>query len=210
MFDNRQEATETADHRIDAGLDSERAIYFGSFQLFPAQRLLLEGRKPLCVGSRALDILIALVERPGELVRKEELMARVWPNTFVGPANLAVHIGALRRILRDGRDGNRFLINIPGRGYRFVTPIRVTDKSTPLPPRSIEQMHSLHAQLTRVSDRGPAVVELSSEHSRDRFLALVGHDGNAKTSVASAVAEDLIANYQHGIRLIETFLRQAG
>jgi len=51
-------------------------------------------------------------------------MARVWPNLFVEPANLAVHISALRRALRDGRDGNRFIINIPGRGYCFVTPIR--------------------------------------------------------------------------------------
>ena len=209
MFDNRQEATETADHRIDAGLDSERAIYFGSFQLFPAQRLLLEGRKPLRVGSRALDILLVLVERPGELIGKEELMARVWPNTFVGPANLAVHIAALRRILRDGRDGNRFLINIPGRGYRFVASIRVTNNSTPLPPRSIERMHRLHAPVTRGSAREPAVIGLLSEHSRDPFFAIAGHDGNAETSVASAIAEDLIANYRHGILLIETFLRQA-
>ena len=208
MFDNRQEATETADHRIDAGLDSERAIYFGSFQLFPAQRLLLEGRKPLCVGSRALDILIALVERPGELVRKEELMARVWPNTFVGPANLAVHIAALRRILRDGRDGNRFLINIPGRGYRFVASIRVTNNSTPLPPRAIERMHRLHAPVTRGSAREPAVIGLLSERSCDPFFTIAGHNGNAETSVASAIAEDLIANYRHGILLIETFLRQ--
>jgi DNA-binding winged helix-turn-helix (wHTH) protein len=67
--------------------------------------------------------LIALLKRPGELVSKQELMARVWPNTFVEPANLTVHISALRRTLRDGRDGNRFIINIPGRGYCFVMPI---------------------------------------------------------------------------------------
>jgi DNA-binding winged helix-turn-helix (wHTH) protein len=53
-----------------------------------------------------------------------ELMARVWPNVFVDPAHLSVHIFALRRALRDGRDGNRLIINIPGRGYCFVMPIR--------------------------------------------------------------------------------------
>ena len=58
---------------------------------------------------------VELVERPSELVNKEELIARVWPKIFVDPANLAVHISALRRALRDGRDGNRFLINVPGR-----------------------------------------------------------------------------------------------
>ena len=62
---------------------SERAISFGPFRLVPTQRLLLEDDNPVRVGSRALDILTALVERPGELVGKEELMARVWRGTFV-------------------------------------------------------------------------------------------------------------------------------
>jgi DNA-binding winged helix-turn-helix (wHTH) protein len=75
------------------------------------------------LGSRALEILAVLLERPGELVSKQELMARVWPNVFVEPANLTVHISALRRTLRDGRDGNRFIINVPGRGYSFVASV---------------------------------------------------------------------------------------
>jgi DNA-binding response OmpR family regulator len=101
-----------------------REISFGPFRLLPAQFLLLEGNKTVPLGSRALQILIVLLERPGELVTRRELMASVWPNLFVEPANLTVHISALRRALRDGRDGNRFIINIRGRGYRFVTPIR--------------------------------------------------------------------------------------
>jgi DNA-binding winged helix-turn-helix (wHTH) protein len=101
-------------------------ISFGSFCLLPTQFLLLERDKPVPLGSRALEILIALLERPGELVSKEELMARVWPNVFVESANLTVHMSALRRTLRDGREGNRFIINIPGRGYSFVTPVEVT------------------------------------------------------------------------------------
>jgi DNA-binding winged helix-turn-helix (wHTH) protein len=98
-------------------------VSFGPFRLLPAQRLLLEGDKPVPLGSRALELLIVLLERPGELVPKQDLMARVWPNLFVEPANLTVHISALRRALRDGRDGNRFVINIPGRGYCFVAPV---------------------------------------------------------------------------------------
>jgi len=101
-------------------------IAFGPFRLLPTQFLLLEGDKSVPLGSRALEILIALLERPGELVTKQELMDRVWPNVFVEPANLTVHISALRRALRDGRDGNRFIINIPGRGYRFVASIHVS------------------------------------------------------------------------------------
>jgi DNA-binding winged helix-turn-helix (wHTH) protein len=102
-----------------------REVSFGPFRLLPAQFLLLEGDKPVPLGSRALEILIVLLERPGQLVSKQELMARVWPNLFVEPANLTVHISALRRALCDGRDGNRFIINIPGRGYCFVASIKV-------------------------------------------------------------------------------------
>ena len=102
-------------------------IAFGPFRLFPTQFLLLEGDNPVQLGSRALEILIVLLERPYELVSKQELIARVWPNIFVEPANLTVHISALRRMLRDGRDGNRFIINIPGRGYSFVAPVTCAD-----------------------------------------------------------------------------------
>jgi|SRR5215469_7668431 len=102
-------------------------VLFGPFRVLPTQFLLLEGDKPLPVGSRALKILIVLLKRSGELVSKQELMALVWPNVVVEPANLTVHISALRRTLRDGRDGNRFIINIPGQGYSFVAPVAVAD-----------------------------------------------------------------------------------
>jgi len=87
--------------------------------------------KPVSLGSRALEILTVLLERPGELVSKQELMARVWPNVFVEPANLTVHMSALRRTLRDGRDGNRFIINVPGRGYSFVASAAVAGRARP-------------------------------------------------------------------------------
>jgi DNA-binding winged helix-turn-helix (wHTH) protein len=100
-------------------------VSFGPFRLLPSQFLLLEGDKRVPLGSRALEILIVLLERRGELVSKQELVTRVWPNIFVAPANLTVHISALRRALRDGRDGNRFIINVHGRGYSFVAPVAV-------------------------------------------------------------------------------------
>ena len=114
------------EERANPAAQALSEIAFGAYRLLPIQFLLLEGDKPVPLGSRALEILIALLERPGELVTKQELMDRVWPNVFVEPANLTVHISALRRALRDGRDGNRFIINIPGRGYRFVASIHVS------------------------------------------------------------------------------------
>ena len=128
------------------------AIIFGVFCLLPTQRLLLEADQPVHLGSRALDILIALIERHGELVTKKELMARVWPGITVVEANLAVHISALRRALRDGQAGHRYLINIPGQGYRFVAPISITEE---LPPASswvpaTERDFDMRAMLTRL------------------------------------------------------------
>ena len=101
-------------------------VSFGPFRLLRTQYLLLEGDKPVPLGSRALEILVALLERHGELVSKQDLMARVWPNVFVEPANLTVHMSALRRALRDGQDTNRFIVNIPGRGYCFVASVAIS------------------------------------------------------------------------------------
>src|SRR5229473_2407945 len=95
------------------------AISFGPFRLLAAQRLLLEGDNPVRLGSRAFDILAALVERPGEVVSKKELITRVWPITFVEDANLKIQVSALRRALGDGQGGRRYIATIPGRGYNF-------------------------------------------------------------------------------------------
>lgn len=101
-------------------------LSFGPFRLLSTQFLLLEGDRPVPLGSRALEILIALLERRGELVSSRELVARVWPNIFVEPISLRVHMSALRRALRDGQDGARFIINIRGRGYCFVSSVGVS------------------------------------------------------------------------------------
>ena len=112
--------------RIGSAGVAPAKISFGPFCLVPTQLLLREGDMPVSLGSRALDILIALLERRGELLSKKDLMARVWPNLFVDPSNLTVHMSALRRALRDGRDGRRFIVNVRGRGYCFVASVAVS------------------------------------------------------------------------------------
>jgi TolB-like protein/DNA-binding winged helix-turn-helix (wHTH) protein len=78
------------------------------------------GLVPVVIGSRALDILVMLVERAGDLVSKDELIAAVWPGTVVEDSNLTVQISALRRVLDDGRADGSCIRTTPGRGYRFV------------------------------------------------------------------------------------------
>jgi DNA-binding winged helix-turn-helix (wHTH) protein len=79
---------------------ADKVISFGPFRLFPTQQLLLENEKPLRLGGRAFDILLALIERAGGLMTKEELVAKVWPNTFVEESSLRVH---MRRTRQSGR-----------------------------------------------------------------------------------------------------------
>ncbi len=123
-----------------AAMPARRAISFGPFRLLPTQQLLLKAGRRVYLGSRAFEILVALVDRPGELVGKPELMARVWPDTIVDEVNLRVQVAGLRRALGDGRGGDRYLATIPGRGYQFVAPVTLTeelsDADAPIVPRS--------------------------------------------------------------------------
>src|ERR1700686_3006296 len=186
-----QFAADKEAHLDRTAASAERMISFGPFRLLPERRLLLKVDKPVCLGSRALDILMALVERPGELVSKEELMARVWPKTVVVPANLTVHVSALRRALGDGRGSNRYLVNSPGRGYCFVTPVSVADKSTltPAHPMESEVAQNLPVQVTRLIGRAEIVSSLAMQLCQKRFLTIVGPGGIGGPAVALSVGE---------------------
>src|ERR1700688_2700063 len=128
---------------------------FGPYRLLVTQRLLLEGDKPVRLGSRAFDILTALVERAGEVVSKEELIARAWQKTFVEEANLKLQVSALRRALGDGPGDNRYVATVVGRGYNFVAPIRREDPARASPPPTIAPpaLHNLPFATTRLIGR---------------------------------------------------------
>jgi predicted ATPase/DNA-binding winged helix-turn-helix (wHTH) protein len=170
-----------------------------------AQRLLLEGDKPVRLGSRAFDILIALVERPGEVVGKDQLIARAWPQTFVEESNLKIQMSALRRALGDGQGGNRYVITVPGRGYNFVAPVRREEAmvAVPAPPVPSATPHNLPFAATRMIGRDDAVAALITRLSRERLVTIVGTGGIGKTTVALAVAERLIASYEDGVWLVD-------
>src|SRR4051794_34317146 len=145
----------------------EHAISFGPYRLLASQRLLLEGSQPVRLGSRAFDILAALVARAGEVVGKEELIARAWPKTYVEEANLKIQVSALRRALGDGQGGNRYVITVPGRGYNFVAPVRREQplQASPPPAAASAGMHNLPFAVTRMIGREEAVAALVSRLS---------------------------------------------
>jgi predicted ATPase/DNA-binding winged helix-turn-helix (wHTH) protein len=182
-----------------------RVIAFGPFMLYVEQRLLLENDRPVRLGSRAFDILAALAERAGEVVGKEQLIARAWPQSFVEESNLKIQVSALRRALGDGQVGNRYIVTVPGRGYNFVGAVRreETLRVAQAPPALSTTPHNLPFAVTRTIGRGEAVVALVGRLARERLVTILGAGGIGKTTVALAVAERMMANYEHGVWLMD-------
>jgi predicted ATPase/DNA-binding winged helix-turn-helix (wHTH) protein len=177
----------------------ETKIAFGPFRLCAAERLIERSGEPLALGGRAMDILIALVERAGEVVSQRELIDRVWSNVTVDDSNLRYHVAALRRALGDGQDGARYVINVPGRGYCFVgstTAQSPAGEPAPAPKRRVSAVHSLPSRLKRMVGRETAVEAIAAQLARTRFVTIVGPGGIGKTTVAIAVGHALAA--EHG------------
>jgi len=103
-----------------------RTFAFGPFKLEPERQSLLKHGRPVRIGGRALDLLTALVQRPGDLVSKSELLSFAWPAVFVDEANLKVNIATLRRLLDEDADAPRYIATVVGRGYRFIAAVRAT------------------------------------------------------------------------------------
>ena len=177
------------------------AISFGPFRLLPTQRLLLKGEKPTRTGSRALEILTYLVQHAGKVVGKDELISRVWPNTFVEETNLRVHIAALRKALGDSEANARYISTVPGRGYCFVAPIERLGATSP-PPDESKLAHNL-APLNRVFGRDETVAMLAEQISKHRFVTIAGPAGIGKTTVGLAVAHRVVESYPDGVRFID-------
>jgi predicted ATPase/DNA-binding winged helix-turn-helix (wHTH) protein len=184
---------------------SDREIWFGPFCLRPAAHLLLEADAPVHIGVRALDLLIVLTERAGEVVTKDELFARVWPDVTVDEGNLRTQVALVRKVIRDGQAGARYIMNVPGRGYRFVAPISTTRTPKPIEPlaSAVESASSLPTRLTRLIGRADAVGDIGGRLNRDRFVTITGPGGIGKTSVALAVAEQAASSCDHGVHVVD-------
>ena len=177
---------------------------FGSFRLSPTERTLLDDGKPLRLGSRALDILVMLIERAGETVSKDELIARIWPDTVVDEASLRVHIAALRKALGEGRSGERFITNIPGRGYVFVAPmVHESAEITADEASATSHGNDVPTPLTRIIGRDAIIATLSAQLARHRLLTIVGPGGIGKTTTGVAVANAVRTSYADGVWFVE-------
>jgi len=181
-------------------------VLFGPFSL--RSRLLEKDGVPVKLGSRAMDILRLLVSRAGEVVPKSEILGFAWHGLSVEEISLRVHVVELRKVLGDGKDGVRYITNIPGRGYCFVAPVERRQRA-PAPlhvsrsPEKAMAPPSLPHRPDRMVGRDDIVRELTARLLRDRFVTLRGPGGIGKTTIAAALAHEMCDSFEGNVCFLE-------
>lgn len=181
---------------------SKDSFSFGPFRLLPDQRTLLEGARTVRLGSRALDLLILLVRNAGTILGNDEITAHIWQDRFVDGTNLRVHIASLRKALGDGQGDARYIANVPGRGYSFIAPVSAARHTSQLPDDLLKPTN-LATSLVRLIGRDETITSLATRLNDKRFVTITGPGGIGKTSLALAVAERLLDDYEDGIRFVD-------
>src|SRR5215469_7224505 len=97
---------------------------FGPFRADPDQQVLLRDNQPVAITPKVFETLLLLIRRSGEVVTKDDLMKELWPDAFVEESNLSQNIFMLRKALGDASEDRRYIVTVPGRGYRFATDVR--------------------------------------------------------------------------------------
>jgi predicted ATPase/DNA-binding winged helix-turn-helix (wHTH) protein len=178
-----------------------RVASFGPFRLHATERLVEKNGAPLKIGSRGFDILVTLLEHAPEVVSKRELISRAWGNLVVDEASLRVHVTALRKQLAHGRSSVGYVTNVPGRGYCFAGAVTWTAaESTPgETPRAAPQL----PRAPLMVGRDNAVRELSARLKKQRFVSIVGPGGIGKTTIALALAHQMLGEFHGAIHFLD-------
>jgi predicted ATPase/DNA-binding winged helix-turn-helix (wHTH) protein len=168
---------------------------FGLFELQPDKRRLLKDGATISLRPRAFDLLVALVDRAGYLVTKDELLSRVWPKTVVEDAALHVQVSALRKVL-----GADVISTVSGRGYQFTLPVTKGDGEA---NHISGAKHNLPYQLTSFVGREREIAQLEEFVTANRLVTLTGTGGAGKTRLAIEVASRLTGAFPDGVWLVE-------
>jgi predicted ATPase/DNA-binding winged helix-turn-helix (wHTH) protein len=175
--------------------DAALKYSFGRFVVEPRERRLLLDGRPVTVGPRAFDVLLTLIERAGELVTKDELLERVWPNLVVEENNLQVQVSALRKIL--GQDA---IATIPGQGYRFTPVPKVAARPSDV---VLERNDNLPKLLTTFVGHENDLAEYAQILAQNRLLTLTGIGGCGKTRLAIELARMVLPSSVDGVWFVD-------
>jgi predicted ATPase/DNA-binding winged helix-turn-helix (wHTH) protein len=204
-----QSAASGSRSHADAGPSSHasasRVASFGPFRLRATERLLERDGEALKIGSRALEVLIMLVEHAPQVVSKRDLIARAWGSLVVDDGSLRVQVAALRKMLGDGESGARYITNVPGRGYCFAAPVTwATARAAPSEATSPQvSAPRLPKRLPRMVGRDDTVQQLARRLREQRFVSIVGAGGIGKTTVALAVAHEVLSEFPEAVHLLD-------
>jgi predicted ATPase/DNA-binding winged helix-turn-helix (wHTH) protein len=168
------------------------ALIFGPFRLIPKQRTIEKNGTSLNIGARALDILIILTERPGDVISKQDLVARAWGDVTVDESALRVHISALRKLLEEDASGARYIVNVSRRGYCFTAPISRHLERAPLAATDV--FPAIPAQAAKIVGRAETITDICQDLSLHRLVTVVGPGGIGKTTVALAASHRKLAD----------------
>jgi len=176
---------------------------FGPFVLVPERRLLLESEEAVRISPRAFDLLTALVQCPGRVVSKRELLLRVWPDVVVDEGNLKVNVAAIRRALGESTGSPRYIATVVGRGYRFIAKVQSSNHLHHLAPTSAERAGNLPVIAKRIFGREESIDAIQHDLESARLLSIVGPGGVGKTTVALAVARRAAGAFKGGAWLVD-------
>src|SRR3984957_3528396 len=168
---------------------------FGPFELSIGERVLLREGVMLPLGGRALDVLIYLAQRPGEVISKQELIDHVWSGVTVEEGSVRVHVAAIRKALGDGQFGNRYIANIKGRGYSFVGTIVSLTGGTESRSAEFQYQSRFPARPIMMIGRDSMLSEIGNILQEERFVTLLGAGGIGKTTIAVAVGHTVAEEF---------------
>jgi predicted ATPase/DNA-binding winged helix-turn-helix (wHTH) protein len=177
--------------------EHQAPVEFGRFKVVRHRRELLANGRPVELGGRAFDTLLALIDARGTVLDKDELMSRVWPDRVVEENNLQAQISVLRKVF--GAD--RHLIRtVAGRGYQFTGEVRAAATATAATPPRMTNLPEAASELIGREAEIREVTALVAEH---RLLTLVGAGGIGKTRLGLEVARHLLPQFPDGVFVAE-------
>ena len=157
----------------------------------------------LPLGGRALDVLIYLAERSGEVIAKQELIDHVWPNVTVEEGSIRVHVAAVRKALGDGQFGNRYIANIKGRGYSFVGTVVPLAGGGESRNEKFRHQGRLSVRPIKMIGREAVLSEVSHKLRNERFVTLLGPGGIGKTTIALAVGRAAAKEFGGNVHFVD-------